>query len=183
MPLILSLVHSPGKGTIKKAYVIDGTYYSENLRRDMTSDPIHHKVLSPKWRQGNSFSSADNQYCLMCFMPVGMVEVSTRRHYCIRRTVCKKGQEIGMFHFGGSTHCLIFSTQSQIGFWLSRQTPGLNSSNIPINSRIATVLSNWPFVYFNQSKTNTLLFTRKRLFIKNNLLFSQKERNKTSSTK
>ena len=48
--------------------------------------------------------------------------------------------ELGMFHFGGSTHCLIFGPQVKLDFDLHGQTPGLNSNNILINSKIATVL-------------------------------------------
>ena len=51
----------------------------------------------------------------------------------------KKGQEIGMFHFGGSTYCLIFGPHVNIEFDLHGQTPGLESTNININARSATV--------------------------------------------
>jgi phosphatidylserine decarboxylase len=45
---------------------------------------------------------------LMCVMPVGMAEVSTcDATVCVGQKV-KKGEQIGMFHFGGSTHCLFF---------------------------------------------------------------------------
>ena len=44
-----------------------------------------------------------------------------------------------MFHFGGSTHCLIFRPGVQIDFDLHGQRPGLDSSNIEINSVIARV--------------------------------------------
>jgi phosphatidylserine decarboxylase len=44
----------------------------------------------------------------MCVMPVGMAEVSTcDATVCVGQKV-KKGEQIGMFHFGGSTHCLFF---------------------------------------------------------------------------
>jgi phosphatidylserine decarboxylase len=51
----------------------------------------------------------------------------------------KKGDELGMFHFGGSTHCLFFRPGVKLTFDLHGQTPGLDSSNIPVRSRIATV--------------------------------------------
>jgi phosphatidylserine decarboxylase len=46
----------------------------------------------------------------MCFMPVGMAEVSS---CVIDPTITPgshvtKGQELGYFQYGGSTHCLIF---------------------------------------------------------------------------
>jgi phosphatidylserine decarboxylase len=50
-----------------------------------------------------------------------------------------KGDQIGMFHYGGSTHCLIFRPEVKLSFDLRGQTPGVHSTNIPVNSRIATV--------------------------------------------
>ena len=51
----------------------------------------------------------------------------------------RKGQQLGMFHFGGSTHCLIFAPHVQLAFNLHGQTPGLNSQSIPVNAEIARV--------------------------------------------
>ena len=45
-----------------------------------------------------------------------------------------------MFHFGGSTHCLMFRPGVRLDFDFHGQTPGLTSSNIPVNARIATVV-------------------------------------------
>ncbi len=87
------------------------------------------------------FIEADNPYIgLMCVMPVGMAEVSTCQITVYEGQHVDKGQEIGMFHFGGSTHCLFFRPETRlIEFDLHGQEPGLNSTNIPINSKIATV--------------------------------------------
>ena len=41
-----------------------------------------------------------------------------------------------MFHFGGSTHCLIFRPGVDLEFDLGGQTPGLNATNININAAI-----------------------------------------------
>ena len=75
----------------------------------------------------------------MCFVAIGMAEVSTCEITVYEGQHIKKGQETGMFHFGGSTHCLIFRPEVDIEFDLNGQTPGLESSNININARIATV--------------------------------------------
>lgn len=57
------------------------------------------------------FIQADNpKIGLMCVMPIGMAEVSS----CVPDEKIepgyniKKGEELGYFQFGGSTHCLIF---------------------------------------------------------------------------
>ena len=44
---------------------------------------------------------------------------------------------VGMFHFGGSTHLLVFGPQAHLEFQLQGQTPGLHASNLPINSVLA----------------------------------------------
>ena len=50
-----------------------------------------------------------------------------------------KGDQIGMFHFGGSTHCLIFRPEVNLQFDMHGQTPGLESHNIRVNAVIARV--------------------------------------------
>ncbi|MFH1980298.1 MAG: phosphatidylserine decarboxylase [Pseudomonadota bacterium] len=50
-----------------------------------------------------------------------------------------KGDPLGMFHFGGSTHVRFFRPEVDIAFDLHGQTPGLHSENIPVRARIATV--------------------------------------------
>ena len=56
------------------------------------------------------FIEADNPYIgLMCFMGIGMVEVSTCDIKVYEGQRVKKGQETVTFHFGASAHCLIFN--------------------------------------------------------------------------
>lgn len=81
----------------------------------------------------------DPRIGLMCFMAVGMAEVSTCDITAYVGQHVNKGDEIGMFHFGGSTHCLIFRPGVELAWDLHGQTPGLESSNIPINTAIAVV--------------------------------------------
>ena len=45
-----------------------------------------------------------------------------------------------MFHFGGSTHCLIFQPHVNLEFDLRNQTPEVHAVNIPVRARIATVV-------------------------------------------
>jgi phosphatidylserine decarboxylase len=72
-------------------------------------------------------------------MAVGMAEVSTCEVTAAVGQHIAKGDLLGMFHFGGSTHCLIFRPQVKIEFDLHGQKPGLESSNIPVRSAIARV--------------------------------------------
>ena len=140
--------HSPVDGKIVKAYVKDGTYYSEPLAFGFHSsshkpDPIapndSQRYLTEVATRALIFIEADNPYIgLMCFMAVGMAEVSTCEITVFEGQRVKKGQQTGMFHFGGSTHCLLFRRGVEVDFQL-HEKPGPNAKNIPINSKIATV--------------------------------------------
>ena len=136
--------HSPVDGTIVKSYVVDGCYYSQALSpgpddaRPNKSQGYFTEVATRAF----IFIEADNPYIgLMCFVAIGMVEVSTCDITVYDGQRVKKGDQTGMFHFGGSTHCLIFQPGVEIEFHLRGMTPGVhNHRNIPVKSKIATVL-------------------------------------------
>ena len=50
-----------------------------------------------------------------------------------------KGDQLGMFHFGGSTHVLLFRPETKVEFNLHDQEPSLGSSNIKVREEIARV--------------------------------------------
>ena len=136
--------HSPVSGTVVKTRLIEGTYYSETLSEG--SDPAgpndSQGYIAEVATRALIFIEADDPAIgLMCFMAVGMAEVSTCDVHVYEGQHLTKGQQTGMFHFGGSTHCLFFRPGVNLEFDLHGQTPGLDSSNIPINARIATVKS------------------------------------------
>jgi len=136
--------HSPVSGTVVKAHVEDGTYYSETLAEGLDpSGPNRSQgYIAEVATRALIFIEADNpDIGLMCFMPVGMSEVSTCQITVYEGQHVEKGDQLGMFHFGGSTHCLIFRPSVNLDFDFHGQEPGLNSHNIPINSRIATVIN------------------------------------------
>jgi len=134
--------HSPVSGKIVKTRLIDGSYYAEAL--SVGFDPA-----GPNESQGYIthtasraliFIEADNPNIgLMAVLFVGMAEVSSNEITVSVGQHVNKGDQLGMFHFGGSTHCLIFRPQVNLEFDLHGQTPGLDSTNIPVRSRIATV--------------------------------------------
>lgn len=134
--------HSPVSGRVVKTAIVPGTYYSE--ARSVGYDPVapndSQGYISEIATRGLIFIEADNpDIGLMCFVAIGMAEVSTCDITVYEGQHIEKGQETGMFHFGGSTHCLIFDSKVNIEFDLHGQTPGINSSNININEKIATV--------------------------------------------
>jgi phosphatidylserine decarboxylase len=69
-----------------------------------------------------------------------MAEVSTCEITVYEGQRVQKGSQLGMFHFGGSTHCLLFRPGVNLEFDLHGRPPGLNSSNIPVNAQIARVI-------------------------------------------
>lgn len=136
--------HAPVSGRIVKTALIPGTYYSELLteRADPAGPNESQGYITEVATRALIFIEADNPAIgLMCFMPVGMAEVSTCDITVFEGQHVQKGDELGMFHFGGSTHCLFFRPGVKLAFDLRGQAPGVNSKNIPVRSRIATVLS------------------------------------------
>lgn len=134
--------HSPVNGKVVKAYVVDGSYYSEALSEgfDPTGENESQGYITALATRALIFIQADNpDIGLMCIMPVGMTEISSCQITVYEGQHVKKGDQLGMFHFGGSTHCLIFGPHVKLDFDLHGQTPGLNSKNIPLKERIATV--------------------------------------------
>lgn len=140
--------HSPVDGTIVKAYVIDGSYYSEDYGYgftnpdgpDLSAPNDSQAYLTEMATRALIFIEADNTNIgLMCFMAVGMAEVSSNEITVKAGQHVVKGEQLGMFHFGGSTHCLLFRPGVPINFYLHNQTPGLDSDNIPVHTKIATV--------------------------------------------
>jgi phosphatidylserine decarboxylase len=137
--------HSPVTGTIVKAYTVPGTYYSESLanRHDPAGPNDSQGYITAVAARALIFIEADDpRIGLMCFMAVGMAEVSTCQITVYEGQHVEKGEQLGSFHFGGSTHCLFFRPQTKVEFDLHGQVPyakGGDPENIPINAKIATV--------------------------------------------
>ena len=107
-PLCYHRWHSPVSGTVKKAYLLQGTYFAEAASHG--------------------------------FDAVGMAEVSTCEMTVYVGQHVNKGDPIGVFHYGGSTHCLIFRPGVRLEFDHHGQKPGLHAQPIPVNARIARVV-------------------------------------------
>jgi phosphatidylserine decarboxylase len=140
--------HAPVSGKVVKAYVVDGTYYSEPLFEgvgnpqahtadiDLEGQTISQSYITATATRALIFIEADEPSIgLMAFIGVGMAEVSTCDITVKEGDHLKKGDEIGMFHFGGSTHCLLFRKGVNVsGF----PEPG-EEENVPVRSYLATV--------------------------------------------
>ncbi|KAJ7746013.1 phosphatidylserine decarboxylase-domain-containing protein [Mycena metata] len=95
--------HSPISGTIVNAVVVPGTYYAAWLTQSATRAIIYIQADNPK-------------IGLVGFIAVGMVEVSTCTLAVKAGQRIEKGAELGSFHFGGSTHVLVFGPNTNITF-------------------------------------------------------------------
>ena len=134
--------HSPVSGRIVKTRIIDGSYYAEALVEgyDKAGPNNSQGYITQVASRALIFIEADNPAIgLMAILFVGMAEVSSNEITVYEGQHVNKGDQLGMFHFGGSTHCLIFRPEVKIKFDLRGQTPGVHSANIPVRSRIATV--------------------------------------------
>ncbi|KAL6163232.1 hypothetical protein ACJQWK_10824 [Exserohilum turcicum] len=65
-----------------------------------------------------------------------MTEVSTCDITVKEGDRVRKGEEIGMFHFGGSTHCLIFRKEVKLEGFPDTQNI---EHNVPVRSKLAVV--------------------------------------------
>ncbi|MBL7847333.1 MAG: phosphatidylserine decarboxylase family protein [Cyclobacteriaceae bacterium] len=141
-PLTYHRWHSPIDGRIVKTVNLDGTYYSETYaeRFDPSGPAESQAYITALAARALIFIEADNPSIgLVCFMGVGMSEVSSCEITVQAGQHVKKGDQLGMFHYGGSTYCLLFGPQTNLEFDLHGQTPGLHSGNIRLNDVLARV--------------------------------------------
>jgi len=135
--------HSPISGTIVETELIDGSYYSEtyNIQNDGAAPNESQGYITQVAARAAIYIMADNPVIgIMCFLSVGMAEVSSNEITVERGQHVSKGEQLGMFHFGGSTHCLIFRPELLVDFDISpNDTPGLDAVNIPLRRKVATV--------------------------------------------
>lgn len=145
--------HSPVSGKIVSFRKVAGTYYSEplltgfspdkgdDLNPDPGADEASQGYISSVAARAIIFVQADNpDIGLMCMIMVGMAEVSSVELTMPIGQAFKKGDQLGMFHFGGSTHCLIFGPQVQLEFKFPENLPSAdNNIQWPVNSALATV--------------------------------------------
>jgi phosphatidylserine decarboxylase len=136
--------HSPVSGLILQTELVDGSYYSQtyDIQTDAASPNESQAYLCQVAARGIVYIQADNpDIGLMVFVSIGMSEVSTNEITVMAGDRVKKGDQLGMFHFGGSTHCLVFQPGVHVDFDLRGQTPGTHKElfNIPVRERIAVV--------------------------------------------
>lgn len=136
--------HAPVSGTVRRAFVVDGTYFSEPLFESAVEGgainaqglSVAQGYLTALATRAVIFFEADNPAIgLMAFIGVGMDEVSSCEITVKEGQHVKKGDEIGMFHFGGSSFCLLFREGVRLGGF-----PEVGrKENVPVRGPLAVV--------------------------------------------
>lgn len=81
----------------------------------------------------------------MCIVPIGMAEVSTCELIVKEGQIILKGEQLGMFHYGGSTFCTLFRKEARLQ-WMPEADVNLmqggvkERKNIPVNSEITRLI-------------------------------------------
>ncbi|RDI88303.1 hypothetical protein Vi05172_g2031 [Venturia inaequalis] len=139
--------HAPVSGRIVKVDRIAGTYFSEApytgfLAREGRGLDVEGQVTGQAYLAAMAtraliFIQADNvEVGLMCVVPIGMVEVSTCEVTVEEGDYVEKGDQLGMFHFGGSTHCLLFRR----GVELEGFPEAGREVNVPVRGELCRVV-------------------------------------------
>ncbi|KAK3935852.1 Phophatidylserine decarboxylase-domain-containing protein [Diplogelasinospora grovesii] len=145
--------HAPLSGRVAKVEHIPGTYYAENYWEGFANpdgpDPAapnnSQRYICQVASRALLMIEADNPAVgLMGILFVGMAEVSSCEVLVKPGDYVKKGQDIGMFHFGGSTHVLIFRPGVRLDFVgaAANPDPEGDGGNLPVRGELATVVTN-----------------------------------------
>ncbi|WQF75432.1 Putative L-tryptophan decarboxylase PsiD [Colletotrichum destructivum] len=142
--------HAPVSGTVVGVELVPGTYYSESWHEGLAGNPGNPDSRAPNRSQAYISAVATRgiiyirarcpEIGLMAIVFVGMAEVSSCEFTVGVGDEVVKGQEIGMFHFGGSSHCLVFRPGVRLRF-VGRQPPWdcEHEENNRVNSALAVV--------------------------------------------
>jgi len=132
--------HAPVSGTISRAYILDGTYYS-----DVESEGLD--PAGPNDSQGYITEVAtravivihcdDETLGSVACIFVGMAEISSCIIGVTEGGHVNKGDEIGYFQYGGSTHCLIFEP-NVIQSFVPQPPFNFDTAPLEIKSQLAT---------------------------------------------
>ncbi|KAH9477944.1 L-tryptophan decarboxylase [Psilocybe cubensis] len=137
---------APVSGQVVKTVNIPGTYYAKSPimgfidgKGPDPNDPnLNQAFITSLATRALIFIEASNPSIgLMCFVAVGMGEVSTCEVTVKQGQEVKKGDELGMFRYGGSTHCLIFRPETKLQFHADYKV----NAAVKLNVAIAQVVS------------------------------------------
>ncbi|KAF4580446.1 hypothetical protein EYR40_003162 [Pleurotus pulmonarius] len=117
--------HAPVSGIIEKIVDVPGTYFAQ--APSLIGPQSDAKALPPFLQSLQFFANtaarqlifikADNDKIgLMCFIAIGMTEISTCQATVHQGQHVDRGDELGMFHFGGSSNAMVFRKDANVRF-------------------------------------------------------------------
>jgi phosphatidylserine decarboxylase len=141
--------HAPCNGTIMKIVSVPGTYFAQGPytiglptgSNDMKATAAPPFLQSLRYFANTAtrlliFINADNtKLGMMCFIAIGMTEISTCEATVFEGQQVKRGEELGMFHFGGSSSALVFRKDANVVVAPEYRVP---EASLKINEPIAT---------------------------------------------
>ncbi|CAK1364351.1 unnamed protein product [Cercospora beticola] len=137
--------HAPVQGVVRHCYRIDGTYFAvPRFAEEYCLVETGHLEVERCMASMSCLSSRavivieadDPAIGTVAFIAVGLHEVSTTELTIKKGQRVKRGQEMGMFHYGGSTHCLVFQKDIVVdGFPMDTKV------NVPVNGPLARIKS------------------------------------------
>jgi phosphatidylserine decarboxylase len=136
--------HSPVSGAIVKIQHVPGSYYAEAASEgfDKAGPNNSQGYIAHVATRALVFIKADDRGIgLMCLILIGMAEVSSCLVTAQEGQQVKKGDPLGYFQYGGSTHCLVFRPGVISEFALQAIPQGENGSEstiVKVNSLLAT---------------------------------------------
>ncbi|KAF5348549.1 hypothetical protein D9756_009638 [Leucocoprinus leucothites] len=151
-PLRYHRWHSHVSGKIVKVVQVQGTYYAisptlgfaaTNNNPDIENNGYSQAFLTNVATRCLIFIEADNKDIgLMVLAAIGMMEVSSTEATVKAGQRVKKGDEIGMFHFGGSSYVMVFRPETKIDF-SGQVMKGLKDGKtaVQVRSHVGTVRS------------------------------------------
>ncbi|KAK7051342.1 hypothetical protein VNI00_004842 [Paramarasmius palmivorus] len=135
--------HAPVTGKIVKIVDIPGTYFAQSPDHigKVPGDgepPVYLQSLrffsNCATRQLIFIQAKNASIGLMCFVAIGMTEISTCQATVYEGQEVNRGDELGMFHFGGSSSAMVFNKGANIQVDGESTEPG---TPLRINSTIA----------------------------------------------
>jgi phosphatidylserine decarboxylase len=142
--------HAPISGTIWKSYQLGGTYYLDNPglslgqgNRDIENYIASQPMLSiVSVRQIYIIKLDDYPDSYVTVIEIGMAEVSSCHSTVIEGQRVEKGDQLGYFQFGGSSHVIIFDKNLPIEFnpdTFKKLPDGSGYNKVFVNSWLATI--------------------------------------------
>lgn len=142
--------HAPVAGRIVKTVHVPGAFFAQLPSQgfpdpDPTGQNFSLRYLTAAATRCLIYIEADNpDIGLMCFIAVGMMEISSCEITVQPDQHVAKGEQIGMFHYGGSSHCLVFQPGVNME-WVEEASPPFCGDYcpapkvIPVRSSLACV--------------------------------------------